>query len=105
MSIELYGQHENTPKTNAPGWNMAQGMGTTPNPSIGASVNYVQGIQNEGRTQSFAQGANEAKTANGSGLGGMAKKVFGGGSGDAAAGGAAASAGEGLAADAAIVAV
>ena len=85
----------------------AAGMGVSPHPAIGASINYVQGLQGESRNQTFAQGSQEGKSTGGGGSGVMSKikGLFGGGEGDAEAGGAAESAGAGLAEDAAIVAV
>jgi hypothetical protein len=95
----------------SPGWNMpAEGVGASPNPAIGASINYVQGLQGESRTQTFAQGSQEGKSPTGGGTGGGGimngiKKIFGGGEGDAEAGSAAEDAGAGIAEDAAMVAV
>jgi hypothetical protein len=108
-----------------PGWNQAQGMGITPHPGIGASINYTQNLQNSGRVQNFAQGAQEGKTSGMPGGGGMhmpggstpstgnggAGEAEAGageaeaGAGDAAAGGAAEAAGAGLVEDAAVLAV
>jgi hypothetical protein len=101
-----------------PGWNKAEGVGASPNDAIGASVNYVQGLQGESRTQSFAKGQHEGKGHGVPGAGQAAKKVFGSsddaeggatgaaeGAGDSAAEGAATDAGAGLVEDAAILAV
>jgi hypothetical protein len=70
----------------------------TPHPGIGSSVNYVQGMQNEGRNQAFGTGATEAKGTPSTGGGGMLSKLFGGG------GSAEAGAAEGAGAEAASVA-
>jgi hypothetical protein len=115
MSVQMGGNAEGfgyhslsgAPAGGGQGDAMAHGVGVSPHPGIGSSMNYVQGLQHESRNATFRQGQQEGK-GGGPGMGsskGSSEEEGAEGEGDAAAESTAETAGEGIAEDAAMIAV